>query len=477
MGLDVDDTNSAIQYSSGWTNRPALGQYQETGHATSQAGASLTFTFEGTAIRMICTVPGGHDLYSRAQVVLDGGSPRLLEHTTHPSDFYNDQWYDSGSLFNGRHTITVTNPGGSSAAPFVLDKFNIDGTVVNVNPPAAAPTTTSTRREVITSTQVVIATRVTTTDAVISGSTTRVSTLITSSSTSTATSTVSVSETSASATSHTDSQSTESSSEKTVTAVQFLTSTAADGSVSTQTTLPSTNDPTSASATSEKPLGLIIGSVLGGTAVILLFLLLLICLRRRNRTHILLPDDREARPSRHRDTAVTPFNLNRSGSGASRSGDLTAINSSTGHTRSSESANDHPPYIAGAAGVAYLARNISEKSRHLYISESPTSLYSPSAHPANDPFTSPPIRLLPATRSTPTTLPHLDTGGGGPSLTRPNYMSGETVMMSSTDIYARTPALGPVDSRDVPPAYQSVRNTNSGASFAASTLRNTQGAG
>lgn len=98
---------------------------------------------------MYCSVPAdsGVVLHSKAQVVLDSNAAVTIDHTTHPVDFNNDMWYDSGTLANGQHTVTVTYTGSSSDAGFILDKFSITGTAVGqaVQPPPTTATTTSTK--------------------------------------------------------------------------------------------------------------------------------------------------------------------------------------------------------------------------------------------------------------------------------------------------------------------------------------------
>jgi hypothetical protein len=124
----VDDDDPAVTFAGTWTHRTSNLQFHWGGAAESTtAGATATFTFQGTGVRWLsltCAECGN------ATVSLDGGPPQLIdlygglsvgsvEHRVRPV-------YTSPVLANGSHTLTITVGAGSTGRTLVfVDGFEV----------------------------------------------------------------------------------------------------------------------------------------------------------------------------------------------------------------------------------------------------------------------------------------------------------------------------------------------------------------
>ncbi|KAJ2913985.1 hypothetical protein MD484_g6421, partial [Candolleomyces efflorescens] len=99
----IDDDSSYIAYSGSWELiRGSTRQWGGgTVHSTAQVGATATFRFRGTQVRVVATIPSGPGS-SRSQYRIDGGSA-------------------TSALRDGEHTLVITNVGNS--ADYRLDKI------------------------------------------------------------------------------------------------------------------------------------------------------------------------------------------------------------------------------------------------------------------------------------------------------------------------------------------------------------------
>ncbi|PPQ87425.1 hypothetical protein CVT25_008121 [Psilocybe cyanescens] len=283
----------------------------------------VTQTLLGTRVVIYCTVPTGSGTNTIGTITFDGQTSTVTRRTS-SNAVYADLWYDSGPIANVKHTITIANGGSSSDSPLQLDRFHVEGdSILDSSPvaPVTAPKSTTsqpTPADNIPSKQASVS---------ISISTTTVqhnpSGVSSSSSSSSSPSASLPSSTSSNSSERSSTQSSSSSAsttstagagEKTVTAVQFIT-TAADGSVTTQFINPPTQQ--SAVGASSTPVGAIVGGVIGGLLLICIVILLL-CLRRHrrsqgrpflqlNRSNTSVTDDQILAVAPPRLTDVTPF--------------------------------------------------------------------------------------------------------------------------------------------------------------------------
>ena len=132
-GNTYDDTDSRLQYSSGWTSQTGVaGAYQNTLHISNANGNSVTFTFTGQEIHLF--YQAGPSLGSMT-ITIDGlGGPAIPQ----AQNVTQIKEWASGVLTAGSHSIVITHSSGGS--------INIDSLVVPV--PTATPTTTTPTRTI-----------------------------------------------------------------------------------------------------------------------------------------------------------------------------------------------------------------------------------------------------------------------------------------------------------------------------------------
>ncbi|KDR79685.1 hypothetical protein GALMADRAFT_223786 [Galerina marginata CBS 339.88] len=448
MGVDIDDVDPSIVYSGSW--QASVGSTRQWGggtiHSTTQNGASATISFRGTRIIMYCTVLMG-DGSETVNMNFDGHSGSLTRHSHGDTTYYYDNWFDSGPVDDGMHTLVVSNGGGPSDTPFQLDAFHIEGSgpikpaVTAPTPPPPPPPPPQPTPVQVTTTKVATATVTTTNVSSTGASSSGASSAFKSSSTSS-------SSTPSGAFSAVTT--TNSGGDKTVVTVQYIT-TGADGSVTTRIA----DAPSSAlNSTSHSPIAAIVGGVLGSLLLILL-LLLLLCLRRRRNAarHIQLSDDAEKHlNSRPRNpTAVTPFQLDANGSSGRNSGTVIAPAHENGVAPKfglfSTPPTTYPTtpssaaLIAGAPSSSVYHSSSSEKSADHFSNSSPTDESMYVSSPSHD-----------------THPPRLHEADAGPY--RPRYLSGDTIIAATNSMYAST-MLAPHDTNDFPPSYHQSSRSNS----------------
>lgn len=87
IGVRIDNTNSTISYSSGWTvqTNPWIPSANQTAayHETSTKGANASLTFDGVAIALNGVASWGHGLYTivsvrRNPVLLNEGCDDII---------------------------------------------------------------------------------------------------------------------------------------------------------------------------------------------------------------------------------------------------------------------------------------------------------------------------------------------------------------------------------------------------------------
>ncbi|KAJ3540942.1 hypothetical protein NMY22_g4091 [Coprinellus aureogranulatus] len=117
----VDDTSSYITYSGSWTRiSGSTRQWNGAVYSTSQAGATATFRFRGTALKVTGTVPAGSGTV-HSRYTIDGGNPILVDRRCGSGDAYSELFLERSGLSAVDHTLVITNVG--SEADFRLDKI------------------------------------------------------------------------------------------------------------------------------------------------------------------------------------------------------------------------------------------------------------------------------------------------------------------------------------------------------------------
>ncbi|GJE95356.1 hypothetical protein PsYK624_115400 [Phanerochaete sordida] len=119
LGTTVDDANSAIVYSGGWSlNHTAdSSDFNHTTTTSTSAGAGFVFQFNGTAVSVYgCLEP---HMPSSATYTLDDGAPTRF--TSADSDAYVPQrvFFDSGAVPLGAHTLRATAAGPGLCIDYV----------------------------------------------------------------------------------------------------------------------------------------------------------------------------------------------------------------------------------------------------------------------------------------------------------------------------------------------------------------------
>ncbi|TFK24590.1 hypothetical protein FA15DRAFT_412091 [Coprinopsis marcescibilis] len=127
--LIIDDTNPNVVYSQPetghhWTQHANNAALNKTLHLTRVRGATVRVKFEGTAIAVFGHLPDSEFTNPVSWYSIDNGptkvySPDLRTHRPQEQFFY------SGDLDPGNHTLFITNEKG--AAYFWIDYFSVSG--------------------------------------------------------------------------------------------------------------------------------------------------------------------------------------------------------------------------------------------------------------------------------------------------------------------------------------------------------------
>ncbi|EIW77876.1 hypothetical protein CONPUDRAFT_75648 [Coniophora puteana RWD-64-598 SS2] len=113
----VDEADSQVQYSGGWTNGGVYPEYDNTTHLTAGVGEYAMFNFTGVWVSVYGTL-GGTGLtvidagIPQSQYVIDGGEPTNFTAPNVSQTLYHYQYFSSGLLSDGEHSLVVTHMGG-----------------------------------------------------------------------------------------------------------------------------------------------------------------------------------------------------------------------------------------------------------------------------------------------------------------------------------------------------------------------------
>ncbi|PPR06200.1 hypothetical protein CVT24_000645 [Panaeolus cyanescens] len=429
--INVDDRDSSITYQGRWSSSGGDPKFfDSTISATNNNGATATFRFRGTQVKLFLVVPIGSSGTVKISSVLDDRAPSVVERNVHSELVYNDQWFDAATLPNTEHTLVITNIGTEGGNAMQIDRFETDGSPIS---PAAPPPPPPPNTPSPTSTQAPqrppVQTAAPISSHIITSAISQTNTAATTNSaepTPGIPSSDSVSSPNTSGSSHSGSESsafTNSASDasaspsqasihdKTVTAIQITT--APNGSVQTITTIAEQQG-------SQAPLGAILGGVVGALVLLVIAGILAFLLIRRRR--------------KRRRGAIDPFAVLVEDQGDSTPNSATILRQpSLGPTDTSN------------------ARSRSW-SRGFNSDEKRGDLSNTSAE-------------LPDQNHSSSGTPTTEVGANNLHI-RPQYLSGETLPAESLSMFSQAGSLSAgthlrlnlQDSRDFPPSYQSVGN-------------------
>jgi len=130
-GFTYDDTNAALNYSGDWTHAGTSsgytgGDYDQTESWSTQAGASMTVDFTGTAVQWIGPKNTNGGI---ADVYLDGSLAATVDTYSPAGKLFQQVLFSKTGLTAGSHTleivVTGTDNSASSADTVVIDAINV----------------------------------------------------------------------------------------------------------------------------------------------------------------------------------------------------------------------------------------------------------------------------------------------------------------------------------------------------------------
>ncbi|KJA13027.1 hypothetical protein HYPSUDRAFT_209890 [Hypholoma sublateritium FD-334 SS-4] len=137
VSITLDDRDPKIVYSAGWTHAGRPADYARTTSRTTVAGSTAKLTFTGTSISVFGTIPPNTRTVPTppsSEYSIDGSANTVFTATETANFQRNQLFFQSASLPNGTHALTITYPK-------VSDPLFLDFLVVTQPNPA---TTTST---------------------------------------------------------------------------------------------------------------------------------------------------------------------------------------------------------------------------------------------------------------------------------------------------------------------------------------------
>ncbi|KDR67819.1 hypothetical protein GALMADRAFT_1063427 [Galerina marginata CBS 339.88] len=137
--LTIDDNDARISYTGGkWdTIRGSSDQWESTVHSTWDFSATAKLSFTGTGVRVYGTVPAGRGTSAVDFSLNDNTAVRIwTDSGRRPT--YGKEFFYSGLLPLGTHTVTMSNKGEDHDMDFQLDRI-----VVEMALPSSSPTTRS----------------------------------------------------------------------------------------------------------------------------------------------------------------------------------------------------------------------------------------------------------------------------------------------------------------------------------------------
>lgn len=119
----IDDRDSGIVYSSGWSTWDESKHIEGGIHYTSSVGASIEYTFEGTGIEVITA---NNTTGTKYEVEIDGESKGQFDtYSTNPTGEAQQTTFSERSLVPGKHTIKITILEDSGRNKVEFDAFKV----------------------------------------------------------------------------------------------------------------------------------------------------------------------------------------------------------------------------------------------------------------------------------------------------------------------------------------------------------------
>ncbi|MFB7509928.1 DUF5010 domain-containing protein, partial [Streptomyces broussonetiae] len=113
--------NGQLKFGDGWAYQTSngAGDYRNTYQTTSQAGASVTYSFIGTGVQYLARTASDQ---GSVDVSIDGQAPVTVQLSTSSALKTQQVVFEKKDLTEGTHTITVTN---KAASPVTVDGFRV----------------------------------------------------------------------------------------------------------------------------------------------------------------------------------------------------------------------------------------------------------------------------------------------------------------------------------------------------------------
>ncbi|HET6498607.1 MAG TPA: SpoIID/LytB domain-containing protein, partial [Coriobacteriia bacterium] len=128
----TEENNPLLTYSGRWTPGTSTSHSGRAYSYASATGASVTIRFRGTSIAWIGPRAPS---YGRAEIILNGGEPRVVSQYAASTSFQQEIWR-SGPLPEGEHTLVIratgTRDAASSGTVIVADAFDVRGAPASV---------------------------------------------------------------------------------------------------------------------------------------------------------------------------------------------------------------------------------------------------------------------------------------------------------------------------------------------------------
>ncbi|KAF9032519.1 hypothetical protein BDZ89DRAFT_901471, partial [Hymenopellis radicata] len=107
----VDDADVRLKYSKGdWTPSGNSNEYNSTTHGTYNAGATMSFVFNGTMVKVYGTIiskDGSNAPDPISTYTVDGGGSTTFAPVTLPQVQYRQLHFHSADLQPGEHTLVM----------------------------------------------------------------------------------------------------------------------------------------------------------------------------------------------------------------------------------------------------------------------------------------------------------------------------------------------------------------------------------
>ncbi|KAF7304203.1 hypothetical protein MIND_00652400 [Mycena indigotica] len=130
----VDEADDAVHYAGSWGKSGADLEFAQTTHCTTTQGSTASFSFVGTSISVYGTI-AVNTTAGALSFVLDNRSSATYTPTNMPSVIHHEQFYSSGTIANGSHSLVITQTAVDPArCVLFLDYITYQATVDGPGP-------------------------------------------------------------------------------------------------------------------------------------------------------------------------------------------------------------------------------------------------------------------------------------------------------------------------------------------------------